>query len=179
MKLLLIRHGQTDWNVAGKIQGITDIELNDTGRKQAKVLNEQLLKETIDVILSSPLKRARETAEIIAEGRDIPIVLKQELQERYFGKLEGKTRSDFDFYELWNYKLNKQYADIERIGDLFKRVQGFLEKLKKEYRDKTVLVVTHGGVAVPIRVILEGLPERMEVIKGFGIDNCEVKEYEL
>lgn len=179
MKLLLTRHGQTDWNVAKRIQGITDVELNDTGMEQAKIAREKLLKEKIDVILCSPLKRARKTAEIIAEGREIPIIVEQELRERYFGKYEGKTKEDFDFNAVWNYKLNKQYEDIERIGDLFERVEDLIEKVKKEYENKTVLMVTHGGVAVPIRVILEGLPEGMEIIKGFGIDNCEIKEYEL
>ena len=74
MKLYVMRHGQTDWNVAGKIQGSTDIELNETGIKQAEATKEKLLGENIDVIISSPLKRARKTAEIIASGRDIPLI---------------------------------------------------------------------------------------------------------
>ena len=179
MKLLLTRHGQTDWNVEGKIQGQTDIELNEIGIKQAEETREKLLNEKIDIIISSPQKRARKTAEIIAIGRDIPIVVDKGIEERYFGKFEGKTRKEFDFDEIWNYKLNKQYEDAESVGELFTRVQGFLEKIKQEYKDKTVLLVTHGGVAVPIRATLEGIPEGMEVLRGLGLDNCEVKEYEL
>ena len=60
MKLLLTRHGQTDWNVAGRIQGMTDIELNETGIRQAEEVREKLLNENIDVIITSPLKRARQ-----------------------------------------------------------------------------------------------------------------------
>lgn len=179
MKLLLTRHGQTDWNVAGKIQGMTDTELNETGINQAKRTKKQLENKNIDVIITSPLKRAKKTAEIIGEDRKIPIIEDNGVVERYFGKFEGMTAKEFDFDEIWNYKLNKQYEDAESVGALFNRVQGFLEKIKKEYKDKTVLVVTHGGVSVPIRATLEGIPEGMEVLRGLGLDNCEVKEYNL
>ena len=179
MRLLLTRNGQTAWNVAGKIQGSTDIELNETGVRQAEETKEKLKNETIDVIISSPLKRARKTAEIIASGRNIPLILDNGITERCFGKFEGKTPKEFDFDEIWNYKLNKQYEDAESTGALFTRIENFLEKIKKEYQDKTVLLVTHGGVTVPIRAKLEGVPEGMEVLRGLGIDNCEVKEYEI
>lgn len=179
MKLLLTRHGQTDWNVAGKIQGMTDTQLNETGIKQAQNTREKLLNEKIDLIITSPLKRAKKTAEIIGEDREIPIIEDNRIAERYFGQFEGKTAKEFNFNEIWNYKLNKQYEDVESIGALFDRVQGFLEKIKIDYQDKTVLVVTHGGVSVPIRATLEGIPEEMEVLRGLGLDNCEVKEYNL
>lgn len=128
----------------------------------------KLLSEKIDIIISSPLKRARKTAEIIATGRNIPIIIDKGIEERYFGKFEGKTPQEFNFDEIWNYKLNKQYDDAESVGALFERVQGFLEKIKKEYKDKTVLLVTHGGVTVPIRATLEGIPDGMEILKGLG-----------
>ena len=179
MRLLLIRHGQTNWNVLGKIQGQTDIELNEIGIKQAEATREKLADEKIDVIISSPQKRARKTAEIIAKGKEIPIIIEEGIAERYFGEFEGKTRQEFDFDEIWNYKLNKQYKDAESIGELFARVEGFLEKIKIEYKNQTVLLVTHGGVAVPIRATLEGIPEGMEILRGLGLDNCEIKEYEL
>ena len=179
MRLLITRHGQTDWNIEGKIQGQTDIELNETGIKQAEATREKLLNEKIDIIISSPQKRARKTAEIIAKGRHIPIIIDKGIEERYFGEFEGKTRKEFDFDELWNYKLNKQYKDAESVGELFARVEAFLEKIKQEHKDKTVLLVTHGGVAIPIRATLEGVPDGMEVLIGFILDNCQVKEYEL
>ena len=179
MKLLVTRHGQTDWNLAGKVQGQTDIELNETGMEQAKIAGEKLLNEKIDVIISSPLKRAKKTAEIIRGNRDIPILIDSGITERSFGESEGKTREEFDFDEIWNYKLNKQYKDAESVGDLFTRVQEFLDKIKKEYEDKTVLIVTHGGVTVPIRATLEGIPNGMEVLRNLGIENCEIKRYNI
>lgn len=179
MKLLLTRHGQTDWNVLGKIQGMTDTQLNETGIKQAQNTREKLLNEKIDLIITSPLKRAKKTAEIIGEAREIPLIEDNGIIERCFGKFEGKTAKEFNFDEIWNYKLNKQYDDVESVGTLFNRVQAFLERIKIDYRDKTVLIVTHGGVAVPIRATLEGIPEGMEVLRGLGLDNCEIKEYNL
>lgn len=101
MRLLLTRHGQTDWNVLGKIQGQTDIELNEIGIKQAEATREKIANQKIDVIISSPQKRAKKTAEIIAKGRNIPIIIDKEIEERNFGKFEGKTREEFDFAEIW------------------------------------------------------------------------------
>ncbi len=179
MKILLTRHGQTDWNVLKKVQGITDIELNETGIKQAEIAREKLLKFDIDVIISSPLKRARKTAEIIGKGRNIPINIDDSLKERAFGKYEGKSPDEMDFDELWNYKLNKKYENVESVGELFERVNRFLNNIQEKYQDKTVLLVTHGGIAVPIRAYFEGIPEGMEILKGLGIENCEVLEYEV
>lgn len=179
MKLLLIRHGQTDWNVLGKIQGITDIPLNETGIKQAENARNKLLNENIDVIISSPLKRAKETAQIIADGKNAPIILDEQLKERCFGDFEGKMQEEFNFNEVWNYKLNKQYKDLESVGALFKRIENFLQEIKKEYKDKTILIVTHGAVITVVRAILEGIPEGMEILKGFDSNNCEIKKYEL
>lgn len=179
MKLLVTRHGQTDWNLAGKVQGQTDIELNETGLEQAKIAGEKLLNEKIDVIISSPLKRAKKTAEIIRGNRDIPLLIDNAITERSFGECEGKTREEFNFEEIWNYKLNKQYEGAESVRDLFTRVQGFLNKIKEEYDDKTVLLVTHGGVTVPIRATLEGIPNGMEVLRNLGIENCEIKRYDV
>ena len=179
MKILLTRHGQTDWNLARKVQGVTDIELNETGIKQAEEVRKKLLNEKIDIIITSPLKRARKTAEIIGNGRNIPIIIDNGINERRFGKLEGHKPEGIDFEQIWNYKLNKQYEDTESIGELFERVTAFLNKIKKEYKNKTVLLVTHGGITVPIRATLEGIPEGMEVLTGLGLENCEIKEYEI
>lgn len=179
MKILLTRHGQTDWNVLGKIQGCTDTELNQTGIEQAKIAREKLLNYDIDIIISSPLKRAKKTAEIIGRGRDIPIIFDKRIEERYFGDFEGKTAKEFNFDEIWNYKLNKKYQNAESVSELFDRVENFLDNLKEKYPNKTVLLVTHGGISVPIRAHFEGIPEGMDVLRGFGLENCEVREYEM
>lgn len=178
MKILLTRHGQTDWNVLGKIQGQTDIELNETGIKQAETTREKLLDYDIDLILTSPLKRAKKTAEIIGKDRNIPIKVEDRLVERKFGAFEGKTRQEFNLDEIWDYKLDKQYENMESVKQVCNRINTFLSNLKKTYSDKTILLVTHGGVCIPIRAYFEGIPEN-NILAQFQFDNCEVKEYEL
>lgn len=179
MKILLTRHGQTDWNVLGKIQGCTDTELNQTGIEQAKIAREKLLNYDIDIIITSPLKRAKKTAEIINEGRNIPLTESNGIIERNFGEFEGKTAKEFNFDEIWNYKLNKKYENAESVLDVFDRVENFLYDLKEKYPDKTVLLVTHGGISVPIRAHFEGIPEGTDVLRGLGLENCEIREYEM
>lgn len=179
MKLLVTRHGQTDWNVAGKIQGSTDIELNEIGKKQAKIISEKLENTSIDVILSSPLKRAKQTAQIIRGKRNIPLVIEEKLKERYFGQLEGKTRKDFAFEAMWNYQLNTNEGNVETVHQLYERVELLLEEIKTTYQGKTVLVVTHAGLTVPLRSYLENVPKESENIHKLGIENCEIREYVL
>lgn len=89
MKLYIIRHGQTDWNIQGKIQGQTDTVLNETGIKQAQIAKENLANTEFDLVICSPLKRAKQTAEIILKERNIPVIFDDRLKETYFGKLEG------------------------------------------------------------------------------------------
>lgn len=175
MKIILTRHGQTSWNVLGKVQGVTDIELNDTGIKQAEETREKLLNYNIDYIITSPLKRAKKTAEIIGKDRNIPILVDEGLKERAYGEIEGKTQKEFDINEVWSYKPNKQFKDMESVGQLFDRINIFLDNLKQNYPDKTVLIVTHGGICVPIISILE---ENQKLL-NLGMKNCELKEYEL
>ena len=84
MKIFLVRHGQTDWNVQHKVQGKADIELNDTGVAQANETSSKLNHITIDLIICSPLKRAMQTAQIINKGRNIPIIYDERISERDF-----------------------------------------------------------------------------------------------
>ena len=92
MEIFVVRHGQTEWNALEKLQGQTDIELNEVGREQAQITGEQIKNENIDLIITSPLKRARETAEIINKNFNAPIIEDKRLMERGYGELEGKTR---------------------------------------------------------------------------------------
>src|SRR3989344_1327026 len=92
MKIFMVRHGETDYNVAKRIPGQEiDQSLNATGRKQAEERAEERAGMTVDVMFSSPLKRAGETAEIIAKGLNLQILYRDELKERSFGSLSGKT----------------------------------------------------------------------------------------
>ena len=89
--LLLVRHGETDWNAEGRLQGHTDTPLNDYGRRQAAALGEDLAGDGIDAVYSSDLARARETAEIVAGRLGLPVVLEPGLREKNWGSWEGLT----------------------------------------------------------------------------------------
>ena len=88
MKLYLVRHGETSWNIERKVQGQTDIPLNETGVRQAEKVREELKSVAFDICYCSPLIRAKRTAEIVADGR-VDIVIDENLKERGFGELEG------------------------------------------------------------------------------------------
>src|SRR5213078_2372373 len=98
--LLLVRHGETDWNAAGRLQGHTDRPLSDYGREQARRLADELSSEGVDAIYTSDLARARETAEIVAERLHLPVVLDPDLREKNWGTWEGLTSVERDRVEL-------------------------------------------------------------------------------
>lgn len=189
MKILVTRHGQTDWNVLEKLQGKTDIELNDRGRQQAKETSELIKNENIDVIITSPLKRAKETAEIINKNFQVTIIEDNRLMERGFGKSEGLTKDDRiklkeiypEVNDVWNYNKNIDFNGIETMHNFCNRIYKFLDEIIEKYKEKNILIVTHGGVSVPIKCYfmkypLENLLDR-DIIKG--LQNCEVAKFEV
>lgn len=178
MSIYVVRHGQTEWNVAGKCQGKKDIELNEMGKKQAEETAKVLKNEEIDLIISSPLKRAKETAEIIKGSRPIDIVVDERISERDFGEFEGMTKADFDSDEIWDYEKNKKYEKAENVQELFDRVSSFLNDIKENKSDKNILIVTHGGIGIPINWYFNGTPKAGETQK-YSMKNCQVVKYEF
>ena len=142
MQILLTRHGQTEWNVLKKVQGKVDIELNATGIKQAEETALKLKNTAIDIIISSPLKRARQTAEIINKETNLPIIIDERISERDFGEFEGMSTMDFDFNAFWSYKQNNKYNKAENIRVFFKRVYDFLDDIKSKSRYDTGVEVS-------------------------------------
>lgn len=176
MKLLFVRHGQTDWNVKKLAQGQKDIMLNDTGIEQAKTVREKLKFENIDAIFSSPLKRAAITARIINEYHNLQIDYTDFLKERNFGPLEGNSFNDDEWYKCWNYDMNTEYENGECVQDFFKRIHIFLDEIAEKYAGKTVLLVSHGGVSMAVDAYFNGTVHGNEVPNLF-IKNCDVVEY--
>lgn len=177
MEILLTRHGQTKWNVLGKVQGRADIELNEEGIKQAEETGKVLENENIDLIICSPLKRAKQTAQIINKNRNIPIIYDKDIIERDFGEFEGMNKTDFDFAGYWSYKQNYEYEKAENIKNFFERVYKFLDRIKVQYTDKKVLIVAHGGISIPVNCYFNGIPEDNNLLK-LVLGNCEVAKYE-
>ncbi|MBR3697363.1 MAG: histidine phosphatase family protein [Clostridia bacterium] len=177
MEILLTRHGQTEWNVLGKVQGKADIELNKKGIEQAEETARALESEKIDLIICSPLKRAKQTADIINENRNIPIIYDENISERDFGEFEGINKVDFDFEGYWSYKQNNKYKKAENIKTFFERVYNFLDRIKYEYEDKRILIVAHGGISIPVYCYFNGIPKDDNLLKLL-LENCEIAKYE-
>lgn len=174
MKLYIVRHGKTDWNVLGKMQGATDIPLNEMGIKQAGMLKEKL-EGKFDLCFSSPLERAVTTAKIIS-GAD-PII-DERLIERRMGDFEGKPNILYDSKKYWDYKGNYGDYGVEPIQDLFKRLDSFLRELKQKYDDKTILIVSHGATVRALHYVISTYTEDEDFL-SFDVPNCKIFEYTL
>lgn len=179
MKVYYVRHGQTDWNLARRMQGGgTEKDLNETGLKQAKETRKELENVNYDIIIRSPMHRAEQTAEIINQGRNVPIIVDERMRERKLGELEGHPITDEMESRIWNYELNAPINGGESLHEFEKRILDFLEDIKQKYKDKTVLIVAHGGVAKVIKAHLYGMPESKD-LSEIGMKNCEIIEAEL
>lgn len=142
MKLGFIRHGQTDWNARDLLQGSSDIPLNDAGRQQAHEAVEVLANGGWDVIVSSPLQRARETAHIIARGLGLELGRSYpELVERDYGQAEGMSTEEWE--KLWP---NKVGGGIETLESVVVRGLQAIGEIAADFPGKNVVVVCHGTI---------------------------------
>ena len=175
LKILFTRHGTTDWNEKMLIQGQIEIPLNEKGRKDARLLAEKLKNEKIDLIYSSPLGRAVETAEIIRGDREIEIIKDPRIMEQYYGTMEGAPRSG-PAYLNQRASFFKRYPGGEGYLDVCQRVFNFFDDLKTKYDDKTILVVAHGGMSRLVDCYF-GEMENDE-FTHHALPNCELRIYE-
>ena len=176
MTLYLTRHGETEWNAQNKVCGITDVDLTDKGRAQARELGEKLRDYKIDLIVSSPLKRALETARMVEGGRGVPIEVDRRLIEQDYGVYEGADRLDPGFWAVKR-TFAVRYPGGESMMDVAGRVYPLLKELKDRYPGRTVLLVCHGGVCRVIRSYFEDMTN--EEFPRWSVPNAAVAEYEL
>lgn len=178
MGIYVIRHGKTDWNEESKIQGQTNIKLNEIGIKQASEVRKEIEQKNIDLIICSPLDRTKQTAQIINKNMNIPIQYNEKFMERNFGVLEGKKTEEIEnLNEYFEYNVNKEVEDGENIQRFFNRVFEGMKEIEKEYKEKNVLLVTHGGVARAIDYYFNGkLKEKSDLEKAI-LKTCELREY--
>ena len=175
MEIFITRHGQTDWNVEKKMQGRTDIELNNKGIEQAYHAKEKLKNKKIDLIICSPLKRAKKTAEIIS-NYEIPVIVDSRIIERDFGEFEGLSKEEFDSSSFWNYSLDCHYDKAESVQQLLNRVYNFLDEYKEIYEKKDVLIVTHAGVIPAICSYFKGIPKNNNLF-CYHFKTCEIIKF--
>lgn len=176
-RFILLRHGQTDWNLQRKYQGHADIPLNDTGIQQAFSASEALRNESFDVAFSSDLTRARTTAETVLRYHPrTSLIINSIFRERAFGVLEGTPyqrdllnptiRESID-RDPYGHKFDN---GGESLLDVYARADEAHRMIRAAYPDQTVLVISHGTFLSLFLVILKGLP--ISARKGFVIDNA-------
>ncbi|MCQ2537681.1 MAG: histidine phosphatase family protein [Lachnospiraceae bacterium] len=162
MKLYLLRHGQTDWNVEWRMQGSEDIPLNELGLKQAREAAERMKNNHYDVIFSSPLQRARVTAEIISEALGMDYIIDERLTEMSFGIIEGTTpeyakenpNRDLFFTDPAKYEPDPTAESFEQVKN---RCLSFIDDIKtRDYND--VLIVCHGALTKAMLMAIYNKP---------------------
>ncbi|HEY3311135.1 MAG TPA: alpha-ribazole phosphatase [Anaerolineales bacterium] len=182
LRLLFVRHGKTDWNAQQRYQGHSDQPLNAEGAQQAQRLAARLQAEKIDLVFSSDLLRAFQTAQILVGERQINIQADERLRELNFGVLEGYTFEEGlkrwpEMITRWVEDVNQAPDGGEGYDEFSQRVSEFFNELKQKQEGKTVLVVAHGG---PLREIFQsilGIPEGPAW--WFSLDHGSLSDFQI
>jgi broad specificity phosphatase PhoE len=180
MRVFLVRHGQTSWNIEGKAQGHTDIPLDEVGLRQCESLHHAFKGTRLDQIISSDLKRAQQTAEAISAATGAPIVLEPRLRERCFGEWEGDSYADVSS-RLIEAALDKAIRWVlvrppggESFMDVWDRVGAFVDGVFDS--DEDIAIVSHGGTSSAVMArLIHGHPE---TARSFRFGNTGIYELE-
>jgi|UniRef100_A0A7C3WRR8 broad specificity phosphatase PhoE len=182
-EIYLIRHGETDWNKEGRFQGRTDIPLNERGKKQAQILSEYLIKENIDFIYSSPLKRAYETALPLSQKLNKEIIIRKNWIEFDFGEWEGLTVKEVhEKYpierDLWLYHTERgRIPKGESFKNAYERLKLEKEFILEEHQNHKIVIFTHGAIIRAALYVFLEIP-----YLGFGrvtVSSCSVTHFKI
>lgn len=178
--LLLVRHGETDWNLTHRWQGHTGPPLNETGRRQALDFAARL--SDIGAIYSSDTERAKETAEIVADCLGLPVATDPRLREVNFGEWEGLTRREIDLrytgaFTRWEAGERPLPAGVEADEAMAERVLHALREIAEGHPDDRVLVVTSGGPIRAVQAHLRGVDQRSARRLIETVGNCVLVEF--
>lgn len=175
MNLYIVRHGKTEWNKLGLVQGKTNIPLSNEGKKELEKTKQKLKDIKFDICFSSPLFRAIETAEFLV-GDVTPITIDERLTERGCGILEGKP-IDFDLINAsWKLDGVNPIPESEDVESILKRTKDFLDMIKKE-KFENVLIVSHGGTIKALHYNIIGYDENTDF--SFYSNNGHINKYEI
>jgi phosphoserine phosphatase len=156
VKLIIVRHGETEENAAGIIQGQSHGTLSKEGIKQAQLVGERLKNEKIDFIYTSDLERALNTAkEIHKHHPEIPLIKRKEIREMHFGKLQDKQKDEINYY--FHKENDPNYFkknDVESLESIYDRVKIFLEEIKEKHKNQNIVIVSHAATIKAIMVVL-------------------------
>jgi broad specificity phosphatase PhoE len=179
-QLWLVRHGETDWNAAGRVQGHTDVPLNAAGVAQAQRLAARLAGQRFDAVISSDLSRALDTARIVAarlEGAP-QVRLDARWREQHLGAIQGLTGAEITASGLRRPQTTLEaWAGAESRADLMNRLRVPLEEIHAEFGGQRVLVVSHGGtLRAAVQYLIGDLEQRMRL---YGHDNTAISRLNM
>lgn len=183
MTLYVIRHGESESNVMGKYGGQYDTPLTAKGLAQARQVAGKLAGMRFESIVSSSLRRARQTAEIIQEAFGLPLILSDDFRERNMGVYEGLTEAEIieRYPDLWARRCTRRLDDAPTNGETYQqfidRIASALMRLKEDHAGQSVLLVTHSFVARVIHKHLNGLS--FDDMHGFQLANCEIAAFAI
>ncbi len=177
VQIVLVRHGATDWNLQGRCQGATDRELHVTGIRQAQELAALLANESIQAVYSSGLKRARQTASLISQPHNLPVIVEEDIRELNHGALEGLTFTEIkarypDFLQRWRTEPAEiQVPGGERLADVADRAWSGLNRIVEQHPSaEKLVVVSHNFPILGILCKVTGVT--LNQYRSFHLDPC-------
>jgi broad specificity phosphatase PhoE len=179
-KLVLIRHGETEWNVEGRYQGQADPPLNSKGRQQARSLARELSGAGLELLISSPLKRAAETAQILAEILGLPVFLDNRLMEIHQGDWQSRLRAEIEglYPELFRRWETEPWQvtppNGENLSQVQERIDAFLDEILQRYPDSCFGIVTHRIPIALIKMRFQGL--EANIVRTLHLPNTFFEE---
>lgn len=176
MRLFVARHGESVWNAENNICGRTDIPLNENGVKQAQRLAERLKDKKIDLIISSPLSRARATSEEIAKVCKVPIIIDERIIEQDYGIYNGGSNKAEGLLEN-KHHFAYRYPNGESMMQVACRAYSLIDEVKEKYSNLTVLLVCHGAVGRVINTYFNDMTN--DEFYNFLLPNADFVEYSL
>ncbi len=181
MKLLLVRHGESEWNAAGRLQGQADPPLSKLGRRQAAHVAARLVDEGVDAIVSSDLERAVDTAAALAGSVGLEVARREDLREVDLGSWTGISRTEVErdapeLWRRWRIEGIEGWDGGEKYADAMVRISGAISALAAEHEGQTVVAVSHGGSIRLATCHLLGMPAT-ELGRIMSIGNASITEF--
>ncbi|MBI2228765.1 MAG: histidine phosphatase family protein [Deltaproteobacteria bacterium] len=179
MQIVLVRHGATDWNLQGRCQGVTDRELSEVGVRQAEQLAALLRDESIEAVYSSALRRARQTAELISQPHNLPVMIEENIRELDHGALEGLTFNEIkqsysEFLTRWRTEPAEiQVPGGERLIDVAERAWVGINRITGRHPTaESIVVVSHNFPILGIVCRVTGT--HLNNYRSFHLDPCSI-----
>ncbi len=182
-RICFIRHGETDWNVERRIQGQTDIALNETGKRQAVAMAFNAAHHEFSAIYSSDLARAFETASMLAARRGLEVVRCSELRERHYGIFQGITAAEGQTLHPEAYRYYRErdvaydFETGESMRDFAGRVGRAVENMRRRHAGQTIAALTHAGVLDILYRRATG--RQLHTPRDFSIPNCALNWFRI